>query len=67
MMGHWAPGISESTAADEASGRASDLGFFPFPAVEGGAGDPTDVLGGGDGFAIGINARRTPRSTSSAT
>ena len=32
------------------------LGFFPFPAVEGGAGDPSDVLGGGDGFAIGKNA-----------
>ena len=33
-----------------------DLGFFPFPTVEGGAGDPSDVLGGGDGFAIGKNA-----------
>ena len=24
--------------------------------VEGGAGDPSDVLGGGDGFAVGVNA-----------
>jgi len=27
------------------------LGWFPFPAVEGGAGDPSATLGGGDGFS----------------
>ena len=31
-------------------------GLVPFPAVEGGAGDATDVVGGGNGFAIGKNA-----------
>jgi len=31
-------------------------GWFPFPAVEGGAGDPADTLGGCDGWAVGINA-----------
>jgi raffinose/stachyose/melibiose transport system substrate-binding protein len=40
-----------------ASSRVSrPLGFFPFPTVEGGAGDPSDVLGGCDGFAVGKNA-----------
>jgi raffinose/stachyose/melibiose transport system substrate-binding protein len=30
--------------------------LFGFPAVEGGAGAGTDVVGGGNGFAIGKNA-----------
>ena len=34
----------------------ANLGFFNFPAVEGGAGAVTDVVGGGNGFAIGKNA-----------
>jgi raffinose/stachyose/melibiose transport system substrate-binding protein len=34
----------------------SFISWFPFPQVEGGAGDPTDALGGGDGYAIGKNA-----------
>ncbi len=29
------------------------MGMFNFPAVEGGAGAVTDVIGGGNGFAIG--------------
>ena len=33
-----------------------NLGFFGFPAVEGGAGAVTDAMGGGNGFAIGKNA-----------
>ncbi len=32
------------------------MGWFPFPAVDGGAGAATDALGGGNGFAIGKNA-----------
>lgn len=55
VMGHWSPGNMDALAEDPAAMRA-DLGWFPFPAVEGGAGLPTDVLGGGDGFAIGANA-----------
>ncbi len=42
--------LEDSAAARE------DLGWFPFPVVEGGAGEPNDVLGGGDGFAVGANA-----------
>ena len=55
LMGHWFPGQLDGFAEDPEALRA-DLGWFAFPVVEGGAGDPTDVLGGGDGFAIGINA-----------
>jgi raffinose/stachyose/melibiose transport system substrate-binding protein len=55
LMGHWEPNNLDGLAEDPAAVRA-DLGFFPFPAVDGGAGAPTDVLGGGDGFALGVNA-----------
>jgi raffinose/stachyose/melibiose transport system substrate-binding protein len=55
LMGHWEPNNLDGLVEDPAAVRAN-LGFFPFPVVEGGAGDPTDVLGGGDGFALGINA-----------
>lgn len=54
LMGHWGPGQS---AANSATGDGvTNLGWCAFPAVEGGAGQATDVLGGGDGFAVGINA-----------
>jgi raffinose/stachyose/melibiose transport system substrate-binding protein len=55
VMGHWEPNNLDGLVEDPAAVRAN-LGFFPFPVVEGGSGDPTDVLGGGDGFALGINA-----------
>jgi raffinose/stachyose/melibiose transport system substrate-binding protein len=55
LMGQWAPGANRSVAEDVAAYDAS-LGWFPFPVVEGGAGNPSDALGGGDGFAIGKNA-----------
>ncbi|GAC1520006.1 MAG: ABC transporter substrate-binding protein [Chloroflexota bacterium] len=55
LMGQWAPGTNSAVAQDPAVYK-QNLGWFPFPAVEGGAGDPSDALGGGDGFAIGKNA-----------
>jgi raffinose/stachyose/melibiose transport system substrate-binding protein len=55
LMGQWSPGNQKSLAENKV-GLGADLGFFLFPMVEGGAGDPSDVLGGGDGFAIGKNA-----------
>lgn len=55
LMGHWSPGNQRSLAEDGV-GLGDNLAFFGFPAVEGGAGGPTDVLGGGNGFAIGKNA-----------
>jgi raffinose/stachyose/melibiose transport system substrate-binding protein len=54
LSGQWAPGSSKGQSA---SGEGvANLGLFNFPAVEGGAGDVTDVMGGGNGFAIGKNA-----------
>jgi raffinose/stachyose/melibiose transport system substrate-binding protein len=32
------------------------IGWFPFPTVEGGAGDPADGFGGADGFIVGADA-----------
>jgi raffinose/stachyose/melibiose transport system substrate-binding protein len=55
LMGQWAPDVEKSNSATK-QGLGNDLGFFPFPSVEGGAGDPTDVLGGGNGIAVGKNA-----------
>lgn len=55
LMGQWAPGGNSGVAEDVEAYRAN-LGWFPFPAVEGGAGSPSDALGGGDGFALGKNA-----------
>jgi len=55
LMGQWAPAVEiDSSASKEGIGDA--LGFFPFPMVEGGAGDINDAVGGGNGFAIGKNA-----------
>ena len=55
LMGQWAPGAFNDNSAD-GKGIGDALGWFPFPAVEGGAGAATDALGGGNGFAVGKNA-----------
>ncbi|MFE3037368.1 extracellular solute-binding protein [Streptomyces canus] len=48
LMGQWAPSVE----ADSGKGLGADLGFFPFPAVEGGKGAITEVFGGGGGHAL---------------
>ncbi|TVZ77538.1 extracellular solute-binding protein [Streptomyces sp. BK340] len=48
LMGQWAPVVE----ADAGKGLGSDLGFFPFPEVEGGKGAITEVFGGGGGHAL---------------
>jgi raffinose/stachyose/melibiose transport system substrate-binding protein len=55
LMGHWAPGANRGSA-ENVDAYNESLGWFPFPTVEGGKGDPSDALGGGDGFAVGKNA-----------
>ncbi|MCJ7530832.1 MAG: extracellular solute-binding protein [Anaerolineales bacterium] len=55
LMGQWAPGAFKDASVDK-KGLGDKLGWFPFPAVEGGAGDTADALGGGNGFVIGKNA-----------
>lgn len=55
LMGHWAPGTMQANS-ENGEGLGEALGWFPFPAVEGGAGAPTDGFGGGNGFAVGRDA-----------
>lgn len=55
LMGQWAPSTEESASASK-KGLGDKLGFFTFPAVDGGKGKATDAFGGGNGFAIGKNA-----------
>ena len=55
LMGQWAPSTFAANAKDKDKTLA-DLGWFPFPAVDGGAGQPGEEFGGGDGFAIGKDA-----------
>jgi raffinose/stachyose/melibiose transport system substrate-binding protein len=59
LMGHWAGQAQVDNAGlegEDADAQHARLGWFPFPAVEGGAGDPSEALGGGDGIAVGANA-----------
>lgn len=55
LMGQWAPNMHIQNTADK-KGLGDDLGFMPFPAVEGGAGKITDAMGGGNGYIFGKNA-----------
>ncbi|MEV5326033.1 extracellular solute-binding protein [Nonomuraea sp. NPDC052634] len=52
LMGQWAP----ATQNDAGKGLGDDLGFFKFPAVEGGKGSIDDAFGGGGGLAVGADA-----------
>jgi raffinose/stachyose/melibiose transport system substrate-binding protein len=54
LSGQWAPSVESAQAADKVG--VKNLGFFSFPAIEGGAGKATDAMGGGNGFALGKNA-----------
>lgn len=56
LMGQWAPVTQAQASADGEGIGLENLGFFNFPEVEGGAGNPNDVLGGGDGYVVGANA-----------
>ncbi len=55
LMGQWAPGAFKDASVDKQP-MGEKLGWFPFPAVEGGAGDAADALGGGNGFIVGKDA-----------
>jgi raffinose/stachyose/melibiose transport system substrate-binding protein len=54
LQGDWDPGVMAPLSSD--TSLNSQLGWFPFPAVTGGAGDATTVLGGGDGFSCTTGA-----------
>jgi raffinose/stachyose/melibiose transport system substrate-binding protein len=55
LMGQWSPSVSKSNSSS-GEGIGADLGWFPFPVIDGGAGNAADVFGGGDGFAVGAKA-----------
>jgi raffinose/stachyose/melibiose transport system substrate-binding protein len=54
LSGQWAPSVESANSVDKKG--VANLGLFNFPAIEGGTGDVSDVIGGGNGFAIGKNA-----------
>ncbi|GIG35440.1 extracellular solute-binding protein [Cellulomonas pakistanensis] len=54
LMGAWNPGVIASLTPDQQP--LADLGWFPFPAVDGGDGDPTAMMGGVDGFTCFVDA-----------
>jgi raffinose/stachyose/melibiose transport system substrate-binding protein len=54
LQGDWEPGVMAALSTDKTLN--SKLGWFPFPAVTGGAGAPTTLLGGGDGFSCTTGA-----------
>jgi raffinose/stachyose/melibiose transport system substrate-binding protein len=55
LMGHWEPGVLGGLTEDK-KGLGDDLGWFAFPSVDGGAGDPGAALGGGDGYSCSAQA-----------
>jgi raffinose/stachyose/melibiose transport system substrate-binding protein len=54
LMGAWDPGVISSLTPDQKP--LPDLGFFPFPAVPGGQGDPAAIMGGADGYSCSKDA-----------
>lgn len=55
LMGQWAPGV-EQAESESGQGIGDALGWFSFPALDGGSGVATDVFGGADGYAVGRDA-----------
>ncbi|MGV9358001.1 ABC transporter substrate-binding protein [Streptomyces misionensis] len=54
LMGNWQPGVYSTLTPDKK--QLPDLGWFPFPAVSGGQGGPSAIMGGLDGFSLSKNA-----------
>jgi raffinose/stachyose/melibiose transport system substrate-binding protein len=54
LMGAWNPGVIASLTPD--AKPLPDLGFFPFPEVQGGQGQPGSMLGGVDGYSCSAQA-----------
>jgi raffinose/stachyose/melibiose transport system substrate-binding protein len=54
LMGAWDPGTIQTLTPNQKP--LPDLGWFPFPAVPGGAGDPSAMMGGIDGYSVSQNA-----------
>ena len=54
LQGDWEPSVMSALSSDKKLN--AKLGWFPFPAVSGGKGDPNAALGGGDGFSCTTKA-----------
>jgi raffinose/stachyose/melibiose transport system substrate-binding protein len=55
LMGQWAPNVQRDNSSSKV-GIGDSLAAAPFPSIKGGKGKVTEVIGGGGGYAIGINA-----------
>jgi len=53
MQGHWEPGVMQGLNDGE---PVENIDWFPFPAIEGGEGDPAAAIGGGDAWAVSADA-----------
>lgn len=54
LMGAWDPGVIASLTPD--AKPLADLDWFPFPSVSGGAGDPSAIMAGVDGYSCSAKA-----------
>ncbi|MBO3662087.1 ABC transporter substrate-binding protein [Microbacterium stercoris] len=54
VMGGWNVGVIADLTPDKKP--LPDLGWFPFPAVDGGKGDPAAMMGGVDGFSCSVDS-----------
>jgi len=54
LMGAWDPGVIASLTPD--AKPLPDLGWFPFPAIDGGDGEPGAIMGGVDGYSCSAGA-----------
>jgi raffinose/stachyose/melibiose transport system substrate-binding protein len=55
LMGQWAPNTEKDNSKSKL-GIGDKLAAAPFPAIAGGTGAVTEVIGGGNGMAVGKNA-----------
>ncbi|OLT53156.1 ABC transporter substrate-binding protein [Cellulosimicrobium sp. CUA-896] len=55
LAGHWEPGVMQGLTED-GEGLGENTGWFAFPTVETGDGDPAAALGGGDAWACAADA-----------
>ncbi|MHA6523001.1 extracellular solute-binding protein [Tessaracoccus sp. G1721] len=51
LAGHWEPGVMQGLTEDE-QGLGEATGWFAFPEVDGGEGDQSAALGGGDAWGV---------------
>lgn len=54
LMGAWDPGVIASLTPDQKP--LADLGFYPFPELSGGKGEPGSIMGGVDGYSCSAKA-----------